>query len=377
LVYEYNNLSPDTVKRIDIRFPEGLIPVTKANLISHKHNTVKIPQKLIVAFIVIFIGIILFWILYAIRMARKYAAYNGEMITYDDLPSNLEPALLGRMLNSTYYTITSVYATFVFLAQKGVTRIQSLPKTKWYETAGSLGFEYVENEVELTPTEQATLEEVFGRPPVPGVVTLLDLQKIMMKSSKYLQKEYEDELIKLGFIDPFQVEKRKKLLTIGLIITFLEFMLLFFAIAYFRILGLLVIIPFALLMFISLSTLMAGGITRIFTESGMMEIAAWNAYAKNLRKIMKEPNTYSADEFNRIFPYALVMNLGKEWVSYFKKAKIDLGVDWLVTEMNTTDSWAPFILISNISSPSSGGGYGGAGGGSAGGGGGGGGSGAG
>lgn len=356
LVYEYHYLAPGTEVRVDLKFPENLIPVRQPDWISHKHVAVRQIIIVLVSFFILFFVIIIFAVVIGINRSNRMKHYHEGRLIINEFPSVLEPALVCRLLNGSFSITTAVYATLVNLAQKGVLTMQSIPKQKWYETYGGLNFSYKENQVELTPTEQMITDFVFGNQPTVNSVSLLELQKILSKNTRYMQRYIDDSLIRDGLIDSFQLDKRKRIMTFGIIMMLVSFAVIFGIISIQGDLALKIIIPFVAVFLLSNLLLISAALRVIFTESGLSEIACWKSYAKYLKKRMKEPfGDGNAEEFSRIFPYSLVMNLGREWVNYFKKNGVDVGAVWLEFDGSIKDTYTPFIIISNISSPSSGG----------------------
>ncbi|HNX00807.1 MAG TPA: DUF2207 domain-containing protein [Candidatus Cloacimonadota bacterium] len=372
LVYEYPDLAPNSVKRIDLRFPENLIQVQPPQWIKHQNDDRIMGMYLAISCLVFFVFIVFFSILSIIRRTSNYSHYCDPNAVFTDFPSQIDPATLCRLYNGPYGIATALYATLVQLAQKGVISIVSTHKKKWYETYGGLNFTFLENQTELTSIEQLVIDVVFGNPPTTNPIDLIQLQTILRKNSRYFQKSIEEDLIRNGFIDSDKLAKRKKILFIGILITLVDFAALVGSLAYFKEISPSILIPFVAVFLTGIILLVVGGMKMIFTEAAMTELACWNIYKTTIKRRMKDPmGEGDANEFNRVFPYTLAMNLGREWVSYFKKNGVDVGNTWLQYDSNSSDAWAPYVLISTISSPTSGSTSGG---GSAGGGGGGGGS---
>jgi uncharacterized membrane protein len=360
LIYNYGKVQANQSFLIDMRIPYQSLPLPIPAWQKQMQQREEMMKLLVILiFLFPFFLLVSVFINYR-RQLALYSLYVQPGTVVNEMPSSLEPALLSRLRNVSNNNISPlVFITLVSLAQKGVITITAVPKSKWYEAATTLQFQYAGTEMELSNMEKLVLDKVFCYPPVTEPLKFSAVQRKLYQKTRSFMKAVDEELINSNLVDPEIMARRKRKLVATLVmmaVTALFAMSLLFQFrsgipGFQQILAAGLILSFFSTDYLLLSAIFSNSLT----ETGKAEIAYWHAYSKYLKQQIHNPVYHpTADECSSIFVYAMALNLGRPWVSFCRKNNIPLANSWLQGIDKAANYWVPLFVIAATSHPSSG-----------------------
>ena len=292
----------------------------------------------------------------------------GAVVPTPNPPSDIPPALIGRLTGQQHNFMGTIFD----LAQRGVLEVR--------EEEGSWGIKNHilaprDQAIPLQPHEQGLLEALFK--PGETEIKMSEIgSRLGMKHSLF-SEPLEQELIQRGWLDTDRMQKRTKLIVVGVAGIFVG-LGLFVGLMVMGLTQNLDLAPLfgalagasAALFLLSFALVIYAAVFSTLTPAGEHQATRWKGFAEYLKQVSKgrEP-AIRPDYFERYLPYAAVFGLGKNWAKYFESlGGVPLPFWFHTTAGSHANFGAMVVLMSTSDSTGAGGGAGGGGAGASGGG---------
>lgn len=282
---------------------------------------------------------------------RLQAPVGDAPFTANRPPSDRLPAFAGVLAQqgSLQYGWDYALGALFHLAQRGVVSIEESAERTWYRKHTYV-LHLHDLPAHLEPHEQAVIQVFFGTK--QGLVQEMPvhtLQNSLQRRLKHFSDALKGEIAMLGFFDPERQHGRKTLFGWGLALIFLGPGL---AVAGLFLLTRSVVGPWPLLIaasifFMGFVAMIAGAITPTLSDVWINESAAWVAFKKYLKDVMKgrESLAYAAG-FTEFLPYAAALGLADVWANYLKRHEnFEIPAWFSGLSAAATDSHAGFIAM--------------------------------
>jgi hypothetical protein len=271
------------------------------------------------------------------------------LFTPDNLPPDLydiHPALVSKLVNNLSSSVSPFAAAFYRLIKSGCVKIEKIKKNKYHY---NLDPHPPKNNIDAFLYNVLQKELAKGRN---------DLKKTFNNLHKY-RSEFHKLLLDQLFENHYASEEAHQklhnlqiLLILNLIILLLSFIAsILFLLSSFPIVVSSVIL-FTLTLFFLISKMTA---VEILTPQGNEAKYSWKLWKKVMKyKLKKEPASLKPQEFDSVFPYALVMDFAPAYVKHFKKRGIETSDSEVVQAFGSTEAFNGFVAYYVVLSSSSG-----------------------
>ncbi|MBN1919700.1 MAG: DUF2207 domain-containing protein [Anaerolineae bacterium] len=283
---------------------------------------------------------------------KRYQMPAGEApFTANRPPSDRLPAFAGVLAQkgSLQYGWDYALGALFHLAQRGVVSIEESAESTWYRKHTYV-LHLHDLPAHLEPHEQAVIQVFFGtKQGLVHEMPVHTLQNSLQRRLKHFTDALKGEMATLGFFDPERQRGRNVLFGWGVVLLLLGPAL---AVAGLFFLTRSTIGPWPLLItvsifFIGFVAMIAGAIIPRLNDVWINESAAWIAFKKYLKDVMKgrESLAYAAG-FTEYLPYAAALGLADVWAKYLKRHEnFEVPAWFRGLSAAATDSHAGFIAM--------------------------------
>ncbi len=272
-------------------------------------------------------------------------------------PSELAPALAGRLLSMSHPTGRLVMATLFDLAARGAVRIDETPKRR-------LGRDF---QVNLLRPELATLRhEHFVLDMLFAKGREIRLSKVgskLIQNSNGFERTVIEGMVSIGLVDPERHRVRNRIMRWGVVLLLVGMGAFLGGVAWISwisrgevwdvLLAAAVVVGAGAGIFLaSIVGLILFSLASSLTSQGIADESQWRAFGRHLQAVAKgrEPET-GTQVFERYLPYATAFGFGSAWVKHFNKSGMVVP-DWFQAADANDGNAAIIALIAVSSSPS-------------------------
>jgi hypothetical protein len=246
---------------------------------------------------------------------------NISPVTYTaNPPADVAPAIIGKLTRQQHSFMGAIFD----LAQREALELRE-EKGFW----GTKNYMLVRTDrpVTLKPFERVLMDVIFKSGEMQ--VNMNEAGSRLAAQNNLFEEALEQELLQRGWLDPGRIQKRTRLLKIGLFALFLTIGGLLMAVLsggeWRQNLDIAVIFGAAAgvglgIFFLAIALLIYAGTYSVLTPAGEEQAARWKGFAAYLKQVSKgrEP-AIRTDYFERYLAYAAVFGLGAAWAKYFEK----------------------------------------------------------
>ena len=277
-------------------------------------------------------------------------------------PSDVSPAIIGKLTKQQHSFMGAIFD----LAQREVLEVRE-KKGFW----GTKNYMLVRTDrpVVLKPFERVLMDVIFKAGEMQ--VNMNEAGSRLAVQNNLFEAALEQELLQRGWLDPDRIQKRTRLLKIGLFALFLTiggFLMAVLSGGEWRqnldiavIFGAVAGVGLGIFV-LAIALLIYAATYSVLTPAGEEQAARWKGFAEYLKQVSKgrEP-AIRTDYFERFLAYAAVFGLGAAWAKYFEKLGGVPLPGWFYAMSGSHADFGAMVAVMS-SSDSSGAGAGGGGG---------------
>ena len=281
------------------------------------------------------------------RQAPRLPRVPAEEPRYTP-PDNLPPALAASIVRGGYATGAPL-ATLFDLAERGILRLEEIPKGHGIFDRPDFALIREPSEVVLAPFEQAVLDAAYAKANNPTTVTSRDLAKGLQSGQRAIKKAVEASLTELGLLDPTRVAVARRITIAGIVML----ASIVVGVALTLLFGPAAIIFAATLFLLGIVAVILGAALSKRTAAGEAEAAAWGAFQAHLKQVADGKTPEQPEIMEPYLPYAKAFGLEKKWAKRFELAHAPTPA-WFHASSGGSANWSGFVVAVNAASSSAG-----------------------
>lgn len=265
-------------------------------------------------------------------------------------PDNLPPALAASIVRGGYAPGTPL-ATLFDLAERGVLRLEELPKGHGLFDKADFALVREDSDVALAPFETAVIEAAYARANNPTRVLSHDLGKGLESGQGAIKKAVTASLTELGLLDPARAKVARWMMIAGIVLL----LLIVVAVAMMLLFGPSALIFAATLFILGLTAVVMGASVSKRTATGAREAAAWGAFETHLKRVADGKTPQQPEIMEPYLPYAAAFGLEKKWAKRYELAHAPTPA-WFHAGGGSSSGaeWVAFAAVMNAASSSAG-----------------------
>ncbi|MFN8476146.1 MAG: DUF2207 domain-containing protein [Anaerolineae bacterium] len=265
-------------------------------------------------------------------------------------PDNLPPALAASIARGGYAPGTPL-ATLFDLAERGVLRLEELPKGHGIFDRADFALVREESDATLAPFEEAVIEAAYAKANNPVRVLSQDLAKGLRSGQGAIRKAVTASLMELGLLDPARQTVARQISIVG----FVLLVLIVVAAALVFLFGPSAFIFATTLFILGMVAVIMGRSVSKRTATGEREAATWRAFEAHLKQVADGKTPEQPEIMEPYLPYATAFGLEKKWAKRFELAHVPTPAWFHASGGGSGGSeWIAFVVVMNAASSSAG-----------------------
>ncbi|MFN8484666.1 MAG: DUF2207 domain-containing protein [Anaerolineae bacterium] len=265
-------------------------------------------------------------------------------------PDNLPPALAASIVRGGYAPGTPL-ATLFDLAERGVLRLEELPKGHGIFDRADFALVREESDAPLAPFEAAVIEAAYAKANNPVRVLSHDLGKGLQSGQSAIKKAVEESLTQLGLLDPTRQKVARWMMLVGVVLL----VLIVVAVAMVFLFGPSALILAATLFILGMVAVVMGASVSKRTATGQREAAAWRGFEAHLKAVAEGKTPEQPEIMEPYLPYAAAFGLEKKWAKRFELAHAPTPAWFHASGGGSSGAeWLAFTAVMHAASSSAG-----------------------